>query len=84
MPRTATIRALRNSFPQIKRQLEAEGEIVVTERGTPKYRLTLYTPARHRRVPPPKDYMARLRRYQPRALSAAAAVALHEDNRGSR
>jgi len=84
MASTATIRMLRNRFPQIKRQLEAEGEVVVTERGAPKYRLTLYTPIRHRRVPPSKDYMARLRRHQPRALSATAAKTLHDDNRGDR
>ena len=84
MAGTATIRALRNRFPQIRKLVEAEGEVLVTERGTPRYRLTLYTPPRKRQVPPPKDYMARLRRHQASPLSAAAANALHEANRGPR
>ena len=38
-----------------------------------------------RRVKPgAKDYLARLRRHQPRPLSAALAEALHDENRGSR
>jgi len=56
----------------------------MTARGKPKYRRTKYTPPRKAKSPPAKDYMARLRRYQPRPMSAAAAKALHEENRGER
>ena len=84
MAATATIRDLRNHFPRVKKLLEEEGEVVVTDQGTPRFRLTLYTPADEKKIPPPKDYLARLRRHQPRPISAAAAAALDEANRGKR
>ena len=84
MPATATVRDLRNRFPQIKKLVEQEGEVVVTEQGTPRYRLTPYSQARRKPPAPPKDYLKRLRRYQPRPISAAAAKALHDANRGER
>jgi antitoxin (DNA-binding transcriptional repressor) of toxin-antitoxin stability system len=83
MAATATIRELRNNFPRIRKLVEQEGEVVVTDQGTPKYRLTRFTrstPA----TPAPKNYLARLRRHQPRSLSPAAARALHDANRGER
>lgn len=81
---TTTIRDLRNRFPEIRKIVEAEGEVIVTDKGEPKYRLTLYTPAPSRKAPAGKDYVARMKRYQPRALSEAEAEALHEENRGDR
>jgi antitoxin (DNA-binding transcriptional repressor) of toxin-antitoxin stability system len=81
---TATIRELRNQFPKVKKLVEAAGEVVVTDQGTPRYRLVLYTPAARTRKPRKKDYMARLRRHQPRPLSASDAEALHDENRGAR
>jgi hypothetical protein len=80
---TATIRELRGSFPKIKRLLETEGQVIVTDYGQPKYLLALYTPP-VRKSPPKKDYLARLGRFQPRPLTAAASRALQEDNRGDR
>jgi len=64
--------------------VESEGEVLLTERGKTRYRLTLYTPARSAQEPAPKDYLARLKRYQPRPLSRAAGKKLHDDNRGER
>lgn len=84
MPATATIRELRNHFPKIRKMVEQDGEVLVTDQGRLKYRLTAYTPVRPVQAPAPKNYMARLRRHQPRALSAAVANALHKDNRGDR
>jgi antitoxin (DNA-binding transcriptional repressor) of toxin-antitoxin stability system len=84
MPTTATVRDLRNRFPEIKKLLEQEGEVIVTEQGTPKYRLTRYSQLNRAPHPTPKDYLKRLRRHQPRALNAAAARALHDANRGER
>ena len=84
MPVTATIRDLRNHFPRIRKLIEQEGEVVVTEQGTPAYRLTRCASPDMAKVPAPKDYLARLRRHQPRPLSAAAAEALHDANRGER
>lgn len=84
MGATASIRELRNHFPKIRRLVETEGEVVVTEQGAPKYRLTRYTPDPGKKAPAPKDYVARLRRHQARPSSAAAAKALDEANRGTR
>ena len=84
MAATASIRELRNHFPKVRKLVETEGEVVVTEQGAPKYRLTPYVAAARKKAPAPKDYLARLRRHQPRPLSPAAAQALHEANRGSR
>jgi antitoxin (DNA-binding transcriptional repressor) of toxin-antitoxin stability system len=84
MAATATIRELRNNFPRIRKLVEQEGEVVVTDQGTPKYRLTRFTRVARPATPAPKDYMARLRRHQTRALSSAAARALHDANRGER
>lgn len=83
MARTATIRELRNNFPRVRKALELEGEVVITEQGTPKYRLTPYTGRPAKRAAP-KDYLARLKRHQPKALSRRAAAALREANRGDR
>jgi len=83
MAATATVRDLRNRFPEVKKLVEREGEVVVTEQGTPKYRLTRYSSPVGKK-PAPKNYIARLRRHQPRPISAAAAKALHDLNRGDR
>ncbi len=84
MPATATVRDLRNRFPAVRKLVERDGEVVVTERGTPKYRLTPYSQRRPTRPPAPKDYMKRLRQHQPRPITAAAARALDDANRGER
>ena len=81
---TATVRDLRNHFPKVKRLVESEGEVVVTEQGTPKYRLTRYSPPDTKTRAVQKDYLARLRRHQPRPLSRATSQALHDANRGER
>lgn len=83
MKKTATIRDLRNRFAAIRKAVEAEGEVVVTERGRPRYRLSLYSEAAVA-APPAIDYWARLNAYQPRALTKAQAKALHDENRGER
>jgi antitoxin (DNA-binding transcriptional repressor) of toxin-antitoxin stability system len=80
---TATLRDLRNQFPKIRKLLESNGEVLLTEKGKPKYRLSLYTPVRAER-PPAVDYWARLVAYQPQTLTAAEAQALHDENRGDR
>ncbi|MBP7142927.1 MAG: hypothetical protein KBA71_13540 [Opitutaceae bacterium] len=83
MPPTTTVRELRGSFPKVKKLVETEGEIIVSDRGQPKYLLTLYTP-RPKANPPTKNYLARLKKFQPRLISEAAAKALHDENRGDR
>lgn len=83
MPVTATIRDLRNSFPKIRRLVESEGEVLLSESGNIKYRLTLHTP-RPAKAPPSVDYWARLVAHQPTPLTRAQAEALHDENRGDR
>ena len=82
-PPTTTIRDLRNHFAKVKKLVETQGEVLVTDKGEPKYRLVLYTPPQNVNAPA-KDYMARITRHQPRPLSADEAKDLHEDNRGDR
>jgi antitoxin (DNA-binding transcriptional repressor) of toxin-antitoxin stability system len=81
--KAATLREFRNRFPEIRKTLESEGEVLVTERGKPRYRLTLYTPPR-KKTPAAIDYWARLNSYQPRPLTKAQSRKLHEENRGER
>jgi antitoxin (DNA-binding transcriptional repressor) of toxin-antitoxin stability system len=80
---TATIRDLRTRFPKVRRMLEQEGQLVVTDRGRPVMLLQPYSESvvrRSKRV----DYYARLRHRMPRPLSAAGRRALHEVDRGER
>ena len=80
---TATIRDLRTSFPRIRRLLEQEGEIIVTDRGRPVIVLRPFdTAAAERRVP--VDYWARLRRRMPKPMTAGARKQLDEADRGER
>lgn len=39
----ATVRELRNQFPKGRKLLERFGEVLISDHGTPRYRLTLYT-----------------------------------------
>jgi antitoxin (DNA-binding transcriptional repressor) of toxin-antitoxin stability system len=80
---SATVRDLRNHFPKVRKLVESEGEVLLTEKGKPKYRLALYTPARVQR-PAPVDYWARLNAYQLGPLTEAQVRELHEENRGDR
>jgi antitoxin (DNA-binding transcriptional repressor) of toxin-antitoxin stability system len=84
MAATATIRELRNQFPKVRELVDREGEVIVTEQGTPRYRLVPFRSRQAGKAPAAKDYMARLRRHQPRPLSRAAAKALDAANRGDR
>ena len=83
MKTTTTIRDLRNHFPKVRKLVESEGEVLLTERGKPRYRLSLYTPERAE-APPVVDFWARLTAYQPEPITEAEARALHEENRGDR
>jgi len=83
MPTTATVRDLRNHFPKVRKLVESEGEVLLSESGKTKYRLTLHTPTAVK-TPPPIDYWSRLTGYQPIMITAAQARSLHEENRGDR
>lgn len=83
MSATASIRDLRNHFPKIRKLVETEGEVLLSENGRARYRLVLHTepPARSA---PAVDYWARLTAQQPSPITAEQARQLHEDNRGDR
>jgi antitoxin (DNA-binding transcriptional repressor) of toxin-antitoxin stability system len=83
MTAKTTVRDLRNHFPKVRKLVESEGEVLLTERGEPRYRLTLYTPSRVA-SPPPVDYWARLTAYQPETMTQDEARLLDEENRGDR
>jgi len=83
MKAMATIRELRNGFPEVRKRLEAEGEVLVTERGKPRYRLTLYEQL-PKSVSADVDYWARLNGYQPNPMTRAQSRKLHDENRGER
>jgi antitoxin (DNA-binding transcriptional repressor) of toxin-antitoxin stability system len=83
MATTAKIRDLRIHFPEIRELVESEGEVILTVKGEPRYRLSLY--ARERTAAPPTiDYWARLCSYQPAPITAEQARELDEHNRGDR
>jgi antitoxin (DNA-binding transcriptional repressor) of toxin-antitoxin stability system len=83
MKHTASVRDLRNHFPKVRKILEAEGEVLLTESGRAKYKLVPCS-APPRKTPPTIDYWARLNSYQPRQISAEASQALADENRGDR
>jgi prevent-host-death family protein len=78
-----SVRDLRNHFPAIRKLVESEGEVLLTERGVPKYRLLPYSPT-PAAAPCPVDYWARLNAYQPVALTEKESRTLHDENRGDR
>jgi antitoxin (DNA-binding transcriptional repressor) of toxin-antitoxin stability system len=79
----ATIRDLRTQFPKLKALVARDGEVIVTDRGTPAYVLRPYVAAKKVSAEP-VDYFARLKQHQPRPLSMAKSRALDEANRGVR
>jgi antitoxin (DNA-binding transcriptional repressor) of toxin-antitoxin stability system len=79
-----TIRNLRHEFPKVKEAVEAEGEVIITESGVARYKPVLYTSAATAKKDRTKDYMARMRGDQERAVTPSAAKALHGENRGER
>ena len=83
MPSVTSVRELRGSFPKVKKIVESEGSVIVSEHGELKYLRTLHTPPPKRKVPA-KDYLARLKKFQPLPMSAAAAKTIHDENRGDR
>jgi antitoxin (DNA-binding transcriptional repressor) of toxin-antitoxin stability system len=83
MAARTTIRDLRNHFPKVKKLVESEGEVLLTDRGKPKYRLTLYTDPSPLTAAP-IDYWARLNSYQSRSMTKTEARELNEENRGDR
>lgn len=83
MAATASIRDLRNHFPKVRKLVETEGEVLLSENGRTRYRLILHTETPVSTAPS-IDYWARLTVHQPTPITTAQARALHDDNRGER
>ncbi len=81
--KTATIRDLRTRFPEVRKLLEREGEVVVTDRGKPVVVLRNYD-ARSEGAIATVAYYERLRRRMPKRLSKAGQRALDEADRAER
>ncbi len=77
--KTASIRQLRTEFPKVRKMIEHEGEVVVTERGQATYVIKPYTPPRKKAKAQPFDYYARLIKRMPKPISAAASRAMDAD-----
>jgi antitoxin (DNA-binding transcriptional repressor) of toxin-antitoxin stability system len=81
--KTASIRDLRTRFPEVRKLLAQEGEVVVTDRGKPVIVLRAYD-VRQAGRRAPVDYFARLRRRMPSRIASHDRDALDEANRGER
>ena len=80
---TATIRDLRTKFPKIRHLVETKGEVIVTERGKPRFLLRPYQ-ARPSIGPPAVDFYERLVARMPKRLTERQSRAIDELNRGER
>ena len=78
--RTATIRELRTDFRSVKRRMEEEGEVVITDHGQPAYVIKPLPRAQKQSAPLP-DYYARLLKRQRTPLSLAATRQFWEEER---
>jgi antitoxin (DNA-binding transcriptional repressor) of toxin-antitoxin stability system len=80
---TATIRDLRTKFPKVRHLVETKGEVIVTERGKPRFLLRPYQ-VRLSKGPPPIDFYERLVARMPKRLTERQSRAIDELNRGER
>ncbi|HUS37191.1 MAG TPA: hypothetical protein VM680_17730 [Verrucomicrobiae bacterium] len=81
---TATLRDLKN-FPALRRRVDRHGEVVIMHKGKPFYVITRLARRPTKPKPRPKiDFWARLVAHQPKPLTAEAAKALLDENRGDR
>jgi len=83
MAKTASIsRKHRASSGKARKIVESEEPSTPFKHGKRKYAATLSTtPKRSRQS---KHYFARIKKFQSKSMSAAAAQALHDENRGDR
>jgi antitoxin (DNA-binding transcriptional repressor) of toxin-antitoxin stability system len=69
-PATTTVRELRTDFRAVKRRIEQHGQLIITDRGEPAYLLKALPRRRPKKTATMPDYYARLRKRQPRPLTA--------------
>jgi antitoxin (DNA-binding transcriptional repressor) of toxin-antitoxin stability system len=80
---TATIRELRTNFRAVKRKIEQQGEVVITDNGEPAYVLKSL-PRKPKERPPLPDYHARLLEQRPTPMSDQETREFWEEARGGR
>ena len=80
---TATIRDLRTKFPKVRHLIETKGEVIVTERGEPRFLLRPYH-AQPSKKPPAVDFYRRLVTRMPKMLTEKQSSAIDELTRGDR
>lgn len=80
---TASIRDLRTKFPKVRHLIETKGEVIVTERGEPRFLLRPYH-AQLSKKPPALDFYRRLVARMPKMLTEKQSRAIDELNRGER
>jgi antitoxin (DNA-binding transcriptional repressor) of toxin-antitoxin stability system len=82
---TATIRELRTDFRGVKRKLEENGHVIITDNGVPSYKLeTLPTPPRTTQRVSMPDYYARLLKRQPKPMSKEETRRFWDEERDAR
>jgi antitoxin (DNA-binding transcriptional repressor) of toxin-antitoxin stability system len=79
---TATIRDLRTKFPEVRRLVETNGEVVVTERGKPRFLLRPFHKQPSKRVPA-VDFYKRLVTRMPKMLTEKQSRAIDDLNHGA-
>ncbi len=81
---TASIRELRTDFRSVKRKIEEHGEITITDNGHAAYVMRpAPVKATTKRAPMP-DYLARVLKRQPRAMTEEETRKFWEEERGDR
>jgi antitoxin (DNA-binding transcriptional repressor) of toxin-antitoxin stability system len=80
---TATVRDLRTKFPKVRHLIETKGEVIVTERGEPRFLLRPYQ-AKSPRKAPAVDFYKRVVARMPKMLTEKQSRAIDELNRGER
>lgn len=80
---TATVRDLRTKFPKIRHLVETQGEVIVTERGKPRFLLRPYQ-APLSKGSPAIDFYERLVARMPKRLTEKQSRAIDDLNRGER
>lgn len=86
---TVTFRQLRTRFPEVRKLIEREGEVILSDQGRPAFVISEHPARQMRRMARSRksqkiDYYARLLSYMPEPISAEASRAIHELNRAER
>jgi antitoxin (DNA-binding transcriptional repressor) of toxin-antitoxin stability system len=87
--KTATVRQLRTQFHQVRKMVEKEGEVVLTERGRPAFVISEHPGRQTKKISRSKktakfDYYARLINRMPEPISAEASRAFDDFYRAER